>query len=727
MVKTLSVMSKHHFQPPPIRFRHAAFFAGAIFLAISALVIFVPPSETRLSITDGISPLINFTATAALVFAARRSAGQSRRLGLGWGILATAQLCYSIADLAWFILEVCLHQSPYPSIADVFYLAYDPLFLLGVLLLPGRRFSPRGWLEIAIDLAIIMVVASLGFWNLLLGPIALSGGGDSGLVQLLGLAYPVGDLILFWALLALAYRRNNDQDHGPIHLLIGCLIAMIITDCIYSYQALAGTYQSGSLVDMGYVLTVLMACLAGALQADIVHFDYSTWKGSGSPEAVQDHPGRWQTYFPYLWVILAILLLIYATTARLSMSTTRIAIGVGVVIGLVLVRQLIAFAENARLFKQLQQSASRLEQKTQETERHLQHLTILRSIDQAILTSPGMEGTLDNLLQQITTQMDIDAANILLYQPATQTLEISAMRGLKSSIYRETCLRLGESHAGQVALERKMEIITDLSRVDDSMTTRISQSGERFLGYAALPLVAKGEIKGVLQLFQCNYLDPTQDWIDFLCALADQAAIAIDNAQLFDHHQRSKKRLMLAYDDTIDGWSRALDLRDRETEGHSQRVTEHTLKLARKFGIPEVTLPHVRRGAQLHDIGKMGIPDSILLKPGPLTEEEWKIMRLHPQYAYDLLSPIDYLVPALDIPYSHHERWDGSGYPRQLKGEEIPLVARIFAVVDVWDALCHDRPYRPAWAAEKAIAYLQAQAGIGLDPQVVSAYLELID
>jgi HD-GYP domain-containing protein (c-di-GMP phosphodiesterase class II) len=183
--------------------------------------------------------------------------------------------------------------------------------------------------------------------------------------------------------------------------------------------------------------------------------------------------------------------------------------------------------------------------------------------------------------------------------------------------------------------------------------------------------------------------------------------------------------LILAYDSTIEGWSRALDYKDKETEGHSRRVTEMTLRIAREMGMNEEELVHVRRGALLHDIGKMGIPDSILLKLGPLTEEEWEIMRLHPVYSYDLLYPIAYLRPALDIPYCHHEKWDGTGYPRGLKGEQIPLTARIFAVVDVWDALRSDRPYRSARSEEQTIENIRALSGIQFDPKVVDIFFKL--
>jgi hypothetical protein len=184
--------------------------------------------------------------------------------------------------------------------------------------------------------------------------------------------------------------------------------------------------------------------------------------------------------------------------------------------------------------------------------------------------------------------------------------------------------------------------------------------------------------------------------------------------------------LSRAYEATIEGWARALDLRDKETEGHSRRVTEMTMALARTMGFGPKELEHVRRGALLHDIGKMGIPDSILLKPGPLTDEERAIMQRHPLYAFDWLSPITFLHPALDIPYCHHERWDGTGYPRGLAGDDIPLAARIFAAVDIWDALSNDRPYRGAWPPEQTVAHIRSLAGSHLEPRVVDAFLQVI-
>jgi putative nucleotidyltransferase with HDIG domain len=249
---------------------------------------------------------------------------------------------------------------------------------------------------------------------------------------------------------------------------------------------------------------------------------------------------------------------------------------------------------------------------------------------------------------------------------------------------------------------------------------------EGFVSLYALPLIPKGNLKGVLEILHRSLLEPEPDWLDFLHTLGGQTEIAINNAELFDDLQRSNSDLILAYDGTIEGWSRALDLRDKETEGHTLRVTDMTMILARDFGFTEEELLRIRWGALLHDIGKMGVPDHILLKPKPLTEEEQIIMQRHPEYAYDLLQPIAFLRSALYIPYCHHEKWDGTGYPRGLKGEEIPIAARLFAVVDVWDALTSNRPYRPAWSPEDVLSYIREQSGKYFDPQAVDLFFKVI-
>ena len=308
-----------------------------------------------------------------------------------------------------------------------------------------------------------------------------------------------------------------------------------------------------------------------------------------------------------------------------------------------------------------------LKKAQEQIQNQLERLSALRSIDMAITASLDLRVTLNVILDQVTDKLDVDAADILLLNSHSQTLQYAAGRGFRTTALKYTDLRLGKGHAGRAALERRIINVSNMAE-DLNFTRAPLLDAETFLSYYAVPLIAKGHVNGILEIFHRSLLQPEEDWLDFLEALASQAAIAIDNATMFNDLQKSNTELTLAYDTTLEGWSKALDLRDKETEGHTQRVTEMTLRLAKAMGMSEFELVHIRRGALLHDIGKMGIPDSILLKPGLLTEDEWEVMRFHPEYAYKMLSPISFLRPALDIPYYHHEKWDGKGYPHGLKG-----------------------------------------------------------
>jgi len=315
----------------------------------------------------------------------------------------------------------------------------------------------------------------------------------------------------------------------------------------------------------------------------------------------------------------------------------------------------------------------------------------------------------------------------LLIQPTSGRLEYVAGQGFYTLNIEATSVRIGEGNAGRAVIERRIIEVPDLMKMNGKFMRAQLLAGERFISYYAVPLITKGEVKGVLEIFNRTRLNPNREWLDFLETLGGQSAIAIENSMLFQDLQRSNFELAIAYDATIEGWSRALDLRDKETEGHTQRVTDMTLKLARKMGLSEERLILIRRGALLHDIGKMGVPDYILYKPEELSEEEQKIIRQHPQLAYDMLEPIAYLRDALSIPYFHHEKWDGTGYPRGLSGTQIPLEARLFAIVDVWDAITTDRPYRKGWPKEKALEYIREQSGKYFDPQLVEMFLQEIE
>jgi HD-GYP domain-containing protein (c-di-GMP phosphodiesterase class II) len=360
----------------------------------------------------------------------------------------------------------------------------------------------------------------------------------------------------------------------------------------------------------------------------------------------------------------------------------------------------------------------------EETERRLQRLLAMREIEKAITASLDLNVTLTVLVEQVLHQLNMDAADVLLFNPETQLLEFAVGEGFRNP-YNRSSRSLSQSYPHQAVFSRRITSIPNLNTDQSGLLEKIRSRGEEYEAYFAAPLLVKGQVKGVLELYKRTPFSPNPEWISFLEMLSGQAAIAIDNAELFEHLQQSNIRLALAYDDTIEGWSRALDLRDHETEGHTQRVTELTLRLAQAANVREAELIHMRRGALLHDIGKMAIPDAILLKPGAHNTEEWEIIRKHPTYAYELLSPIDFLKPALDIPYCHHEHWDGTGYPRGLKGEQIPVAARIFSIVDVYDALISDRPYRPGWDRDKTIAYIRDQAGKLFDPEMVQLFLNL--
>jgi hypothetical protein len=359
-------------------------------------------------------------------------------------------------------------------------------------------------------------------------------------------------------------------------------------------------------------------------------------------------------------------------------------------------------------------------------ERQLQQLAALRAIDLAITTNSDLSTTLSAILDHVRAQLKIDAASVLLLNSHNQLLEHAAGVGFYTAALMHTALPVGAGYAGMAVLERKLIHVPNLhSRQTDFLRSPYFGM-ENFFDYYAVPLVAKDTTLGVMEIFHRSPLSVDEEWMNFLETLAGQAAIAIDSALMFKDLQRSNGELTLAYDKTIQGWSRALDLRDKETEEHTRRVTDMTIMLARRVGIPEVEMIHIQRGSALHDIGKVAIPDNILFKHGELTEDEWEIMRRHPVFAVELLEPISYLAPAMQIPHSHHEKWDGTGYPDRLAGENIPFVARIFALADVYDALTSDRPYRLAWSKSDTLDYIQNNSGMHFDPNIVPEFLGMV-
>ncbi len=282
-------------------------------------------------------------------------------------------------------------------------------------------------------------------------------------------------------------------------------------------------------------------------------------------------------------------------------------------------------------------------------------------------------------------------------------------------------------------------IVRSVTETGKAVLTSDAQEDPRFEGEKSVimhnlrsimcaPLKLKEKIIGVVLVdsrVHSNLFRPSD--LEMLSAFANQATVAIDNARLLDGLERAHEELIIAYDETLEGWASFIELKDKATEGHTRRVTYLTEKLAKKMGMSGEELVHIKRGALLHDIGKMGVPDHILKKPGPLSSDERLVMEVHPDLAKDVLEKISFLHPAIDIPYCHHEKWDGTGYPKNLKGKEIPIAARIFAVVDVWDALTSKRVYRERSSPEEVRAFIRAQSGKHFDPELVSIFLDIYD
>jgi len=353
-------------------------------------------------------------------------------------------------------------------------------------------------------------------------------------------------------------------------------------------------------------------------------------------------------------------------------------------------------------------------------------LNALHTIDTAINSSFDLKFTYQVLLEQVMALTRTKAAIILLFDPDLNSVKSLASSGFTSSEQSvHNCIKADPLPA-RAALERRIVSMSKVEISGNFFDLEELDKKEGFVKHTAVPLIVKGYVKGVLELFSVEDIEYDVETLSFLETIVQQAAIALESVQNFERLQRSNQELLKAYDETLAGWVNFLDLRDEKTEGHTVRVLDQTVKICHNFGFSNEEKMNIRRGALLHDIGKVGVPDAILNKPGALTDEEWVIMKKHPVFAYQMLYPISYLRPALDIPYCHHEKWDGSGYPRGLKGNDIPLAARIFAIVDVYDALTSDRPYRKAWSEEDTITHIRKSSGTHFDPEILEQCLEIL-
>jgi response regulator RpfG family c-di-GMP phosphodiesterase len=371
----------------------------------------------------------------------------------------------------------------------------------------------------------------------------------------------------------------------------------------------------------------------------------------------------------------------------------------------------------------LEERRLRLAQKSaeQQLQREVQRLAALRDVDMAISASFDIRSTLSILLEHVVTELGAQAADILRLNPLALTLDYQVGWGYAPGTPPPASQRLSDSLAGRVVLERQAVAAAVCDEPD--LQARCAEEG--FKTYCAVPLVAKGMVKGVLEVFLSRLLDSEAEWRESLNALAIQAAVAIDSAELFENLQRASVDLALGMEGLLEGWARAVEMRMREPPGLTTLLAEQAVRLAYELGCGEDDLGHLHRGAMLHDVGMLAVPDRVAAGRGPLDDQARAAIQRHPQIAREWLSGIAFLEPALAVPRAHHERWDGSGYPDRLHGETIPLLARVFAVVDVSHALRLDRPYRPALTEGQVREHLRSQAGVLYDPRAVDAWIAI--
>lgn len=357
-------------------------------------------------------------------------------------------------------------------------------------------------------------------------------------------------------------------------------------------------------------------------------------------------------------------------------------------------------------------------------QQQVEELELLRAVDQAIISTNDVQSCVETLIQPIKQFFRADLVEVLLYDQENARIQYVAGVGYVSNAVLLT-FPVTQGTPWLAISSRQSVHLENIPQNPQLANIRFYKE-EKIISCYTVPLLTPERVQGVLQVFFRSHTRLDESRWAFLTAVSGQLAIAVEKSLLWDSLQQTLCDLKQSYETSLETLVHALDLRDNETEHHTRRVTELSVAIAQLLGVPDELVDNIRRGALLHDVGKIGIPDSILHKTGPLTEEEWVIMRQHPVKAYQLLKKIELFHDALDIAYCHHERWDGSGYPRGLKGEEIPLAARIFAVADVWDALTSDRPYRTRWTEEQAAAHIAAHAGILFDPIVTEIFLSLV-
>lgn len=354
---------------------------------------------------------------------------------------------------------------------------------------------------------------------------------------------------------------------------------------------------------------------------------------------------------------------------------------------------------------------------------HLQRLKSLRAIDISVASSLDVRSALNLYLDQIIHQLHFDAAAIALIDPASYTLEYQSAKGFARHNPSGLRLRLGEGFGGRVVMENRPIMIAHIQQTHrkDRFLKVVQEEG--FYSYYGIPLVARGEVKGVLEVLHRSTMHDDTETLDFMEIMAGQLSVAIDNLSMIQQLKRSVMETQMGLDQVLETWAQSIEDRMRKPKGSSLARALKAVDIGRSLGIAESQLIHVKRGALLSDLGMLSVGEDILFTSESLNEDHWALIHKHPEYARDILQQIPFLKDLMDIPLYHHERWDGEGYPYGLKGDRIPIAARIFKVIDVAEALSQPRPYRDAWSKQEIDAYLEEQSGKEFDPDIVSVML----
>ena len=674
---------------------------------------------------------------------------------LGLGVLSEF-----IGQAIFTYYEQILHQSaPFPSWADAFYLSAYPFLLLGVLLIPTRPLSKAARSRILADGLMIMTAVVTFSWYFILGP-TIQQGSDTLLAKFVGAAYPFSDLLLALCLLLLALRNSDPAMRPVVFLLSLALTIVIITDSIFDYQTLQNAYATGSLLDAGWPLGYMLAGLAVQI------FCFSRNKQTPIAQGVSvqaqsravssDIPSVWKSLLPYALVPAVCLLALYAFFNRAEGGAFEpgIYIGGAILIGLVLLRQIFAIRETVNSARRTQKLNEELHTAQRELRANNNELRATQEELQAKNTA------LADANMRLSALATTDPLTAL---PNHRSLVAAIDQELqRSRRYYRPCSLLfldldhfkalndGYGHpAGDAVLQEFAETVRNTLR---GMDTLGRWGGEEFL--AILPETDREEaqaaaervraaiaahvfkIGGGLRLTAsigiATYPFDSEEREGLIIA-ADQAMYgakrlgrnqvrtADDQALFALDAEKAGTREEAALAGTVEAIASLVEARDNYTGQHTMRVAALTMQLALALGLDAAEAYMIGFAGRLHDVGKVAIPDAILQKPARLTDEEWTIMRTHPNVGADVVSHVPSLRTIAPIIRAHHERWDGGGYPDKLAGENIPLGARIIAVVDAYEAMTTDRPYQKARPMEKALAELRRCAGSQFDPNVVVA------